>query len=461
MRMTATRLPERIFIDASYTLTSGKSSGVERVVRNLIDRGQDLGRRGEIPMPRIAFQHGGRFYQLNEAAIDRLKRATRFQGNAVAAMPSAYRRAAELVCRAVPSHRVRKWLLPVPGRMGVFKTWHNLQQLQNTNWIGRNCQAIEFGPGDLLVLPDAYWTSRLLSSTWRGAADARSRGATLVGLIYDLIPLLYPQFVGSRGSHKFKTYLAGAIENSDQLICISRTVRDELVDYLARTGVGRSERPTITHFQLGAELRTQAGEVRDRVCSTMLADPPAFLKVATFDPRKNHALVLDAFDQLWEAGSPVRLVLAGRIGPGCLDVVRRVREHPKFGTQLFLFNDLSDAEIQFCYQHCRGVIFASITEGFGLPIVESLWHGKPTLASDIPIHREVGGDACRYFPLSAPARLAAEIQRLHQSPGATTLNGTGIAAQRPIDWETSCREFFHRALEAYGARTARPLSPAA
>ncbi|RMF44468.1 MAG: glycosyltransferase family 1 protein [Planctomycetota bacterium] len=456
------RVPRRIFIDASYTLTSGRNTGVERVVRNLVEHSQAIGRQGEIPIPGIAFQYRDRFYQLNEGAIGRLKRAARFQSNAVAALPAIYRRSAESLCRTIPSRRLRKWFLPAAGRLGIFSIWHLWNQFRNFRWIGANCTPIEFSSGDLLVLPDAYWTSRLLTSTWQAAAVARSSGATVVGLIYDLIPLLYPQFVGPRGNQKFRQYLTGAVATCDRLVCISRTVSDELQAFLPRLEVDPQRWPNITHFQLGAELRPQSGRVREFVRSTMLAAPPAFLKVATLDPRKNHHFVLDAFDRLWRSGSAQRLVLAGRIGTSCMDVVQRVRQHPKFNSQLFLFNDLSDAEIQFCYEHCRGVIFASITEGFGLPIVESLWHSKPTLASDIPIHREVGGGACRYFPLTDPQRLVEEVQRLAESPQATTWDGSGDAHQRPIDWETSCRQFLQRALEAYRSRpTDRALHPAA
>jgi alpha-1,2-rhamnosyltransferase len=78
------------------------------------------------------------------------------------------------------------------------------------------------------------------------------------------------------------------------------------------------------------------------------------------------------------------------------------------------FGDLSDAELVHAYGRARALIFPSRAEGYGLPIVEALAHGMRVLASDIPVHREVGGPWCAYFAPDDIAGLAARIIRWEQ-----------------------------------------------
>ncbi len=92
--------------------------------------------------------------------------------------------------------------------------------------------------------------------------------------------------------------------------------------------------------------------------------------MAAFDPRKNHRYLLDAFDLLWQRipdpSARPKLCLVGRVGGRCHEIIERIKHHPLLNRNLFAFHDLNDAELQYCYQQCRGVIFPSIVEGFGL-----------------------------------------------------------------------------------------------
>ncbi|GIX00090.1 MAG: hypothetical protein KatS3mg111_3422 [Pirellulaceae bacterium] len=458
---TSRWLPQRIYLDASFTLASGKSSGVERVVRNLLHESHALGSRGNWPVPQTVLCHRGSFHVVDQQALGRLQRTAVLQGDIVSHLPPAYRAVVGALCRTVPVPTLRKWLHPEPGRMGIFRAWHNGRQAADFRWIAKRCRQVSLGPADLLILPDAYWIRRLRGSVWQAAQRARANGATVVGLVYDLIPLTHPQFVGDRASAAFRQYVLGALAHTDHLICISRTVCDQLREFAKQAMADLKTLPTISHFQLGAELKLHDGIVRPHIQSIMQASPAAYLKVATLDPRKNHAYVLDAFEQLWRTHPHARLVLVGRIGASCHDLVQRIRQHARYNEQLFLLNDLSDAEVQYCYRHCRAVIFASIVEGFGLPIVEALWHGKPMLASDITIHREVGGDACAYFNLADPADLADQLRRLEAGSGRASAPPVPPPAACPIDWSESCRQFFESALQAYRDKNCRQTVPQA
>jgi len=167
--------------------------------------------------------------------------------------------------------------------------------------------------------------------------------------------------------------------------------------------------------------------VAEQIRRTM--DGPTYLAVSTIEPRKNHSFLLDAFERLWLSGQRVRLVIVGRPGWLCEPIRRRILEHRQYQHNLWLWEDLNDAELALAYARARAVVTASVAEGFGLPIVEALRHGKRVLASDIPAHREAGRDRCEYFPLSSTAALVRLIERREAAEPAPVL-----LSARAVDW---------------------------
>lgn len=457
--------PKRIFIDASFTLGSGKSSGVERVVRNLSKECRSFSNEGLLPECRPVVSHRERFYLADNSVIEHYRSCASMHRDVVACMPSIYRPIATAICAAIPSRTIRKWLLPESGHLGAFKLAHLMREGMMHRHVASSAQEITPRPGDLFVLPDAYWVNRLRSTVWPAAEAARDAGAKVATLLYDLIPLSHPQFVGKERSQAFLDYLICVANNSDLIVAISETVCKQAREFLAEvspagdqvSGIG-SEVPLdsnefcsdLRSFELGCEINSDRdGTIRQHVQSVFGDDQKEqpYLMVSTFDPRKNHGFLLDAFDQLWSEGGSQRLVLVGRLGSKCDGTVARIQSHAMFGKQLFLFTDLCDAELQHCYEHARGVIFPSIVEGFGLPIVESLSFGKRTIASDTPIHREVGRNDCVYFDLSSPRFLANEVRKWDSAIAAGQ-------AQLHIDrgltsWRESTEQFMSHCLDIF------------
>ena len=428
--------PRRLFVDASHTIASGKNSGIERVVRNIL---AECGRwcEGEgLPKPQLVTHHSNQFVAVDGKLSNRFSKLAAIESNVRCVLPKWYTVFASWICGRTNSPRAKKWLLPQAGHLGIFKLPHSAYACLVRQSIHLRTKSIEPNQHDLFVLPDAYWTKR---GVWQAAAEARRKGATVATVIYDLIPLTHPQYVGVKRMEGFRTYLHHAIENSDLLVTISQTVETEIKEYIQRNRSELSSVPTaIRHLTLGAELKLVEGDIRPEVRVLFPASGVGtpYLMVATFDPRKNHRFLLDAFDRLWETRNDLRLCLIGRVGSLCEDVVQRIRNHPAYGKQLFAFHDIKDSELQHCYKTCRGVIFPSIVEGFGLPIVESLWFGKKTFASDTPIHREVGKSDCVYFDLNDPSTLVAEIKKWEL---VADHSAGQLPVRKPTTWDECSR----------------------
>lgn len=264
---------------------------------------------------------------------------------------------------------------------------------------------VRFRAGDVLLLADAPWA---LAGFWDKVREARESGASVGCVVYDLIPLLFPQWCTPPFVHAFREWSAHAFSPADFCLCISRATRRDLEDHLRRDPA-RDGRPALDVFRLGAGLENGAPRARPALASAFAPPPGPFLCVGTLEPRKNHARLLEAFEILWGRGSEAKLLIAGGRGWLCGDLLRRLGEHPERGRRLFVFHDLDDAELSYCYRNSRALVFPSLYEGFGLPIVEALRLGLSVLASDIPAHREVGGDRCEYFDPASPGDLARRL----------------------------------------------------
>jgi glycosyltransferase involved in cell wall biosynthesis len=107
------------------------------------------------------------------------------------------------------------------------------------------------------------------------------------------------------------------------------------------------------------------------------------LAVGTVEVRKNHRLLLDAWDHL--VGDPefnLDLVIAGARGWLVDDVIERLESSPLYGQHIFWFSDLGDSAISWLYERCHVALYPSLYEGWGLPVVEALQHRRPVIASN-------------------------------------------------------------------------------
>ena len=288
-----------------------------------------------------------------------------------------------------------------------------------------------FRRNDVLLLADATWAV----PGWTSAVlRARSQGGRVVPVIYDLLTWSHPQFFAPLFSAQFKRWLIEIIPLADACVCISHATADALQEFAAAEGLA-SVLPRVGVFPLGTKLTPAASEPRTEVAAIFARADRPFLMVGTIEPRKNHALVLDAFERFWVAGGTAALVVIGRRGWQCEATLRRFTALAAAGRPFTHIGDATDADLHYAYRHARCLIFPSVAEGFGLPIVEALAQGLPAIASDIPVHREVGGDLATYIPLGDPDHLAGLLRSIED--GSTVLTAPAPGSVHLPTWAES------------------------
>jgi glycosyltransferase involved in cell wall biosynthesis len=233
------------------------------------------------------------------------------------------------------------------------------------------------GPADILFLGGLGWDV----IDWRRLSSLRgANGMRIVSVMYDLIPIKFPEFLGAPSSYYFN-YFLHVIDNCERILCISRCTRADLSEFIE----DNHRRPVPTDIlYLGANLPavSDGTEVPDAAVRERLRRGRFALTVGTFEVRKNYALLIDLWEELLpDPGFDLDLVIVGMPGWCAEDTIARLEASPAYGSRIFWFKRLSDAGLSWLYENCHVFMFPSLYEGWGLPVVEALQHGRPVIAS--------------------------------------------------------------------------------
>lgn len=256
-----------------------------------------------------------------------------------------------------------------------------------------------------------------------------ARGA-LVATIHDLGLRKVPWTLQEETLEELTQKLERGIAKARQLITVSAAVRDEVVEY----GYAPDERITVVHHGPG-----QLASVEPTRLPADIPDAYA-LHVGTLEPRKNIAGLLEAWSLVRQRlARPPALVLCGRFG-WKTDEIRAAVEKGEEDGWLVHPGYVSEGELAALYRSARVVVFPSLYEGFGLPTLEAMLAGAPLVCSDIPVLREVAGDAALFAPPDRPDLLSDRIVDVLESPGLSRdLVERGYRHARDFSWPEAGR----------------------
>jgi glycosyltransferase involved in cell wall biosynthesis len=255
---------------------------------------------------------------------------------------------------------------------------------------------------ELVVGEDHVEAIRVVSS----ATPVRS---TVV--FYDAIPIRHPEYFAEKTLAVYLRSLSLARDVS-MVSCISHTVREHLEGILALMPARRL--PRLAVHALGADLPTH-----ERPVPTSF-DRPAVLCVGTVEPRKNHLRILEAMRIAQHAGSRFTGVFVGNAGWLNGRFRTAFNDAKTAGHDLELRENVSNAELRGLYDAAAFTIYCSLDEGFGLPIIESLRHGRPCITSDRGSMREVADQTrgCLVVDPEDVSAMATAIRSLVDDPEA-------------------------------------------
>jgi alpha-1,2-rhamnosyltransferase len=415
----------RYFLECTHTHKTQLRTGIQRVVRNLVRHSAADPQVTPVVLqgPRLIALTGECI--LPDAPLPEIAHSAILQ-----AARRAYAGARACASLLLPLPAVRRFLYAPRHEIGLswMLTRAAAACLPRARKEMEEPEGLTPDPGDVLLLIDSSWHER----PWAAARAFKAQGGRIVCMIYDLIPETNPEFCDERLRDLFKDWITNAIETADAFVCISQSTASAMRARLRKAGKSQK----VTHFWLGSDIEAKSTDDSTSIAALETKDP-VFACVGTIEPRKNQTYALDAFEIAWRWGVRAKLVFVGRIGWMSKQLVERIQNHERYGSDLFLLTDADDATLTRIYRRANALIFPSLIEGFGLPLVEAMKQGAPVIASDIPIFREIARDGVTFVALDDPVHCAHAV-RDHCVAGAKRLS----APVTWLTWAQSTRAFY-------------------
>jgi glycosyltransferase involved in cell wall biosynthesis len=292
---------------------------------------------------------------------------------------------------------------------------------------------------------------------------ARTQGLRLTPLIHDVIPTGFPFWFDEGYAPVFEHNLTLLLDGAEALLAVSEATRAEVEAFAAR--VPGLLLPPIAVLREGDEI----GQIGPDAQPEAAPDVPERLQgrdfvlcVGAIHARKNHRLLYDVWLKLVAQMGPrcPLLVLVGGAAWGGRDLARALRQDARLDGRVLVLEDVDDAALAWLYRNCLFGVYPSLQEGWGLPVAETLRHGKLCLASDIASIREIAPGLVELLdPLDVTA-WTARIRFLAGSRAARQAAEARIAkGYVPHGWDRAAAQLLdHLAQAAKPRRPARPYT---
>lgn len=246
-------------------------------------------------------------------------------------------------------------------------------------------------------------------------------GVRPVYYVHDLIPITHPQYTRQGETERHIARMTTVLHCGAALIANSHDSIERLAAFASEHGIAM---PPTLPAPLGMEPFIAKPATNSPLATSY------FVVLGTIEGRKNHALLLDVWRKLAErmGNATPKLVIIGQRGWAADDVIATLDSDALLGTHVIELGRCGDKELVNWLAHARALLFPSIVEGQGLPLVEALALGTPVIASDLGVFRETAKDIPEYidpfdrtgwlgaiedYTISPENRRARQIERMH------------------------------------------------
>ncbi len=283
---------------------------------------------------------------------------------------------------------------------------------------------------DVLLVPEIFQDDRT-----RALATVPQwfRGRR-VAIFHDAVPLRLPEITNATELRTFPNYVR-ALAGFDKVICPSRETEADLQFYWNEFDMeGGQTSMQMWPIDFGKPRTVEPPNDRAR----------RILCISSFHLRKNHLRLFQAAELLWNEGLQFELILVGRTtAHGGPTVSAEIARLTRKGRALQWRRHVNDASLHQEYRECSFTVYPSMREGFGLPIVESLWHGRPCLCGSNGALGEVAsGGGCLPVNQEDPVALANGLRQLLEDRQTYSRLYTEARERTFRSWDNYTNELF-------------------
>ena len=249
--------------------------------------------------------------------------------------------------------------------------------------------------------------------------------------VHDVAFLVRSDLFPRRWLWTYRAGLARAVRTADALIAVSRHTAEDVVRR------AHADRAKVHVVPLAAAV--PATEPAAEALARFAIRAPYILFVGTLEPRKNLIALVRAYRRLAARGFDHSLVLAGGWGWNSGPLKQELSvEAPG---SIVLTGGASDEEVDALYRGAGALVYPSLYEGFGLPVLEAMARGVPCVVSKTTSLPEVAGDAAVFVDPKNVEELASAIERVAGDPGLREdLRKRGLARAAEFSWDETARK---------------------
>ncbi len=228
-------------------------------------------------------------------------------------------------------------------------------------------------------------------------------GIPVVSVILDLQHLVYPQFFTPGELHARQLFFDDLQKKADMVVCISESVRASVLKNFNMD----SKKTLVAPICIHSRLLKQAPElVKADILALGIHQRPYLFYPANFWPHKNHKMLLTAFG-MFSAKNPdknIDLVLTGALDD--MEAKLKTTAHQMgLKDRIHFLGYLPDNQLSSVWQGCELLVFPSLYEGFGIPVLEAMYYGKAVICSNTSSLPEIAREAALYFDPRNPKEI--------------------------------------------------------
>jgi glycosyltransferase involved in cell wall biosynthesis len=260
----------------------------------------------------------------------------------------------------------------------------------------------------------------------------------------DLVLYLYPQTMRTLARIQQRLFQSYSVRRSSYILSISKQTSDDMCSFFKyNEDHAVVAYPGVNHQEIQTLLTEPISKRFEDIGEGFL------LSVSTIEPRKNYPFLLEVFREYRKMNPKEHRdwVIVGKIGWESREFIEEIRTEQSLFGDLHILDSVGDSDLQHLYKNAGLFLFASHYEGFGIPMLEALYHKKYCMVSNIPTFREIGGDGVTYLPYKTKSDAKEWSQEIYQFCASPILPSSDISK---FSWENAAKiteDVFSKVLE--------------
>jgi glycosyltransferase involved in cell wall biosynthesis len=284
------------------------------------------------------------------------------------------------------------------------------------------------GKGDLLFSPSNTGPARMENQ---------------VVTVHDLCPVDHPECMGRWFGLWYRKLWKRLLPRVRRVLTVSRFTRQRILDVYGL----EEDQVVVAPLAAGTEFcPADPKETAAAREAAGLPQGPYVLTVGTIEPRKNLTNLLLAWKQVRQRHPEMHLVVVGAVGAQSVFGQAARQEIP---AGVILAGRQNDAHLPGLYSGAAVMVYPSLYEGFGLPVLEAMACGTPVVASDAPAVREVAGQAARIVEARRPEAIAEGLLDTLENAHRQDLSLRSLARAAEFSWDRTARRTMEVLQEAH------------